>query len=82
MEYFRTWVHIWTTCVSTVFVKSYLDVAAHGNFLPESVSEIQILLDLYFLEKAIYELGYELNNRPDWIFIPLEGIRQLLRTDD
>jgi maltose alpha-D-glucosyltransferase/alpha-amylase len=82
MEYFRTWVHVWTTCVSTVFVKSYLDVAAHGNFLPESVSEIQILLDLYFLEKAIYELGYELNNRPDWIFIPLEGIRQLLRTDD
>jgi maltose alpha-D-glucosyltransferase/alpha-amylase len=30
------------------------------------------------LEKAVYELGYELNNRPDWVRIPLQGILHLL----
>ena len=32
----------------------------------------------HLLEKAIYEIGYELNNRPDWIKIPLQGVLQLL----
>jgi maltose alpha-D-glucosyltransferase/alpha-amylase len=36
------------------------------------------LLEVYLLAKAIYELGYELNNRPDWVGIPLEGISSLL----
>jgi predicted trehalose synthase len=35
-------------------------------------------LDAHLLEKAIYELGYELNNRPDWIRIPLQGILDLI----
>jgi maltose alpha-D-glucosyltransferase/alpha-amylase len=33
------------------------------------------MLDFYLLDKSIYELRYELNNRPDWVDIPLEGIR-------
>ncbi|MDZ7837813.1 MAG: hypothetical protein U5N58_07595 [Actinomycetota bacterium] len=37
-----------------------------------------MLLDIHILEKAIYELGYELNNRPDWIMIPIKGIKALL----
>jgi maltose alpha-D-glucosyltransferase/alpha-amylase len=35
-------------------------------------------LTVYLLEKAIYELGYELNNRPRWVHLPLAGIRQQL----
>jgi predicted trehalose synthase len=35
-------------------------------------------LDVYLLEKAFYELSYELHNRPDWVRIPLQGIRQLV----
>jgi maltose alpha-D-glucosyltransferase/alpha-amylase len=34
------------------------------------------MLDFYLLDKAIYELRYELNNRPEWVGIPLEGIRR------
>ena len=36
------------------------------------------MLDAYLIEKALYELSYELNNRPDWVHIPLRGIRQLM----
>jgi maltose alpha-D-glucosyltransferase/alpha-amylase len=39
-----------------------------------------VLLDAFVLEKAVYELNYELNNRPDWVRIPLRGILQLLET--
>jgi len=37
-----------------------------------------VLLDAYLLEKALKELGHELNNRPDWVRVPLQGILQLL----
>jgi maltose alpha-D-glucosyltransferase/alpha-amylase len=36
------------------------------------------MLRVFLLEKAIYELGYELNNRPDWVMIPLRGIKDLM----
>jgi maltose alpha-D-glucosyltransferase/alpha-amylase len=39
-----------------------------------------VLLDAYLLEKAVYELGYEINNRPHWIGIPLQGIREILES--
>ena len=45
--------------------------------LPPTRDERQLLLDAYLLEKAVYELSYELNNRPDWVRIPLQGIRHL-----
>jgi len=35
--------------------------------------ELEILLEAFLLEKAVYELGYELNNRPDWVIIPIGG---------
>ena len=48
--------------------------------LPPSIEDIQLLLDGYILQKALYELSYELNNRPDWVQIPLEGIIQILES--
>ena len=41
-------------------------------------SEIRYLLKYHLLEKAVYEIGYELKARPDWVIIPLTGIRQIL----
>jgi maltose alpha-D-glucosyltransferase/alpha-amylase len=35
----------------------------------------------FLLEKAIYELNYELNNRPGWVMIPLRGIKELMKKD-
>jgi len=37
-----------------------------------------LFLDAFLLDKAIYEIGYELNNRPDWISVPIQGVLQML----
>jgi maltose alpha-D-glucosyltransferase/alpha-amylase len=78
LPYLDSWANHWYVWVSAVFVKIYLAQTAGGGFLPHTREEIEILLDALLLEKAIYELGYELNNRPDWVKIPIRGIRQLL----
>ena len=72
------WAHFWYTWVSVAFLKAYLAVAKDEHFLPKDPIELQVLLDAYLLEKAVYELGYELNSRPDWLKVPLRGLLQLL----
>jgi maltose alpha-D-glucosyltransferase / alpha-amylase len=72
------WAHLWYSWVSAIFLKAYLEEAAAGSFLPENREEFDILLEAFLLEKAIYELGYELNNRPAWLNIPLQGLLHLI----
>jgi maltose alpha-D-glucosyltransferase / alpha-amylase len=72
------WARFWHTWVSVAFLKAYLAAAKEKLFLPADPTELQMLLDAYLLEKGTYELGYELNNRPDWIKVPLQGLLQLL----
>jgi maltose alpha-D-glucosyltransferase/alpha-amylase len=73
------WSRFWNLWVSVVFLKSYLAGAAKGEFLPKSNDEMKTLLDLYVLEKAIYELSYELNNRPEWVGVPIRGILEIVQ---
>jgi len=72
------WARFWYVWVSVVFLKAYLAGATQVPFLPREREELQVMLDALVLEKAIYELGYELNNRPDWVRIPLQGILDLV----
>jgi maltose alpha-D-glucosyltransferase / alpha-amylase len=74
----ESWTRFWCRWVSAVFLRSYLQQTAQTGLLPETHEELQILCDIHLLEKAIYELGYELEHRPDWVRIPLRGILQLL----
>ena len=70
---------VWHTWVSAAFLKAYLAAARQAQFLPRSAEEVGVLLNSYLMEKAVYELGYELNNRPEWLKIPIAGILGLLR---
>jgi maltose alpha-D-glucosyltransferase/alpha-amylase len=75
---FEPWTRLWYVWVGAVFLKAYFTVTDQGTFLPKAREELQVLLDAYLLEKALYELRYELNSRPDWVKIPLQGILYLL----
>jgi len=72
--------HAWVFWVSVAFLESYLEASRSGGFLPNDVEELKNLLDLYLLEKVVYELRYELNNRPDWVSVPIQGISELLHS--
>ena len=69
----------WYTWVSVTYLRAYMDGAGEASFIPASREELQMLLDLFLTEKAVYELGYELGSRPDWALIPLEGILELVK---
>jgi maltose alpha-D-glucosyltransferase / alpha-amylase len=74
------WADFWNIWVSAVYLKSYLDSVGPAGFLPGDEEELQIMLDVLYLEKAVYELAYELNNRPGWVCIPLQSILRFLET--
>jgi maltose alpha-D-glucosyltransferase / alpha-amylase len=69
------WANYWSAWVSAEFLRGYLAAAQPGGFLPKDPKQLNTLLAAYLLEKAFYEVRYELNNRPDWVNIPLEAIR-------
>jgi maltokinase len=62
------------------FLEGYFE-AMDPSLLPPGQDAISNLLAVFELEKAVYELRYELNNRPDWVGIPVAGIRRLLDSD-
>ncbi|HVM39434.1 MAG TPA: putative maltokinase, partial [Acidimicrobiia bacterium] len=73
------WGEVWRRWVGAVYLRAYLEEARPTGLLPDDPADLTVLLDAYVLEKAVYELGYELNNRPDWVGIPLRGILELLQ---
>ena len=77
LELMNFWARFWVRWVSAVFYASYRQTAGKAPFLPSSDADLQTMMDAYLLRKAVYELGYELNNRPDWVRIPLQGILEL-----
>jgi maltose alpha-D-glucosyltransferase/alpha-amylase len=74
----QPWARFWADCVSVAFVRSYLATARAASFVPQTPADLELQLTTMLLEKALYELRYELNSRPDWVRIPLRGIRDLV----
>jgi trehalose synthase-fused probable maltokinase len=74
----KEWIRFWRYRVSSRFMSAYLETSRNVSFLPSSTHATAALLNICLLNKAIYELEYELNNRPDWVMIPLEGILEIL----
>ena len=78
LERLDPWARIWQTWAGASFLRGYFAAAGHALFIPAEPTQRDNLLRLFVLDKALYELNYELNNRPDWVRIPLMGILELL----
>jgi maltose alpha-D-glucosyltransferase/alpha-amylase len=67
----------WHQWVSAAFLRAYLAESAKAQHLPSKPEDVETLLNTFLIEKALYEIIYELNNRPDWVQIPLHGLEEL-----
>jgi maltose alpha-D-glucosyltransferase/alpha-amylase len=78
IPFLERWADFWYRQMSGVFLQSYLATSAGAAFIPRDDDDLQVMLEAYLLDKAVYEVGYELNNRPDWVVIPIRGIKHIL----
>ena len=76
-EPLEPWARLWESAVVGEYLASYHQTIGHSHVLPQEPQAFRELLDVYLLDKALYELVYELNNRPTWVRIPLAGILSL-----
>ena len=74
----ESWAAWWAMWISGIYLMGYFEAAERHAFMPRDLSERRLLLDAFLLQKALYEVAYELNNRPDWVRIPLRGILSLV----
>jgi maltose alpha-D-glucosyltransferase/alpha-amylase len=71
------WALLWERSVATEFLRAYRDTAQDAEFSPINGADFRKLLDIFLLDKALYEVLYEMNSRPAWLRIPLMGILSL-----
>jgi maltose alpha-D-glucosyltransferase / alpha-amylase len=76
-ERVRPWGAAWTRWVSAELLAGYLELA-ESTLIPRDPAVRRLLLDFFLLEKCVYEIGYELHNRPDWLPIPVRGLLSLI----
>ena len=77
-ERLSLWADHWLASAQAAFLAGYLSTIEEPIVPKTDRTALKILLDAWLLQKASYELAYELNNRPDWVAIPLDGITSLL----
>jgi maltose alpha-D-glucosyltransferase/alpha-amylase len=76
--YLMPWTQAWYHYAAGRFLQTYLATVADSGLLPKKTEDANLLFEAFLLEKAVYELGYELNNRPDWVSIPINGLNSIL----
>ena len=77
----RPWARSWTRWVSAAFLRGYLAEVEETGLVPKDRDVFAALLQAHLVEKAVYEIGYELDHRPDWVDVPLEGLLMLLEAE-
>ena len=78
-EFLSQWAEVWCQCVVGFFVNTYQKKMKHSQLIPSEEHMFCMLFQVYLMDKAMYELCYELNNRPTWALIPYKGIVQLIK---
>jgi maltose alpha-D-glucosyltransferase / alpha-amylase len=79
VPFLERWADFWYRQMSSVFLQSYLNTTTGAIFIPKNSDDLRIIVESYLLDKAVYEIGYELNHRPSWVLIPVRGIKQILQ---
>jgi maltose alpha-D-glucosyltransferase / alpha-amylase len=74
------WADRWSFYVGQHFIDTYFAKTAGSNIVPAEQDQREHLMRAYLMNKAVYELNYELNNRPEWVDIPLRGILKILES--
>ncbi|MDR3403746.1 MAG: maltose alpha-D-glucosyltransferase [Chthoniobacter sp.] len=72
------WARAWTIAIREAYLTAYLEAAAGAAFLPASAGDTQVLLEAYQLDKALYEVAYELSYRPAWVTTPLRAVNEMI----
>jgi maltose alpha-D-glucosyltransferase/alpha-amylase len=74
------WMLFWYAWVSGAYLRSYLEAVGPATILPQDDGQLRVLLETFLLEKALSELRYELNNRPQWTHVAVIGILRALES--
>jgi maltose alpha-D-glucosyltransferase/alpha-amylase len=80
-EYLIPWADSWFKYVSEKFTSAYLDTAAGGGFIPDDKNDLDNMLNVFIVEKALYEISYEINNRPEWLGVAIDGLKQAMKNN-
>lgn len=77
LQSLEPWARVWERSTGAEFLRAYRNATEGAAFVPRDATAFRQLLATFLLDKALYELAYELNNRPTWVRIPLLGILSL-----
>jgi maltose alpha-D-glucosyltransferase/alpha-amylase len=74
----KRYADFWAYYMSSFFLRAYLDTVRGSSLVPREPGELEVMIETYLLERAIIDLSYELNHRPDWVQVPLRIITSLI----
>jgi maltose alpha-D-glucosyltransferase / alpha-amylase len=78
IEKLKPFAPLWTHYMTSFFMHAYLESVQGESFIPKNKNELEVLLEVYLLERAIFSLHYELNRRPDWVMVPVRVIKSII----
>jgi maltose alpha-D-glucosyltransferase / alpha-amylase len=74
----KSFAPLWTHYMASFFMHAYLESVQGASFVPKDKNDLNMLLEVYMLERAIFSLNYELNTRPDWVMVPVRVIKSII----
>ena len=74
----EAWARYWADWAGALFLNGYLTATEGASFLPTTAENKQLLLHVFQLERAVFELSSELTGRPDWLHVPLRSLLRML----
>ncbi len=78
VQVLRPWARTWVARVSDAYLSAYFEAAGQASFLPTDRADTDLLIEAFQLDKALYEIGYELSYRPHWVATPLRAVNEIL----